>query len=64
MTAFKVSKENVNMTTDEKVEMVKSYDVGELLTTLRDIENEPQNYDGQVVSTVYGCLYDHHIICM
>lgn len=48
MRAYRVSKE-CNDSIDEKFSMIKSYDVGDLLYVLRDIEENPGKYDESVI---------------
>ncbi|MBD5546931.1 MAG: hypothetical protein HDQ97_05980 [Lachnospiraceae bacterium] len=63
MRAYRVSKK-CNDSLDEKVELIKNYDVGDLLYVLRDIEGYPQNYDEIIIKGVIGRLYDMGIKCM
>lgn len=62
MRAYRVSKE-CSDSIEEKIALIKSYDVGGLLYVLRDIENNPQKYDELVIKGVVGCLYDMGIMC-
>lgn len=63
MRAYRVSKE-CNDSIDEKFSMIKSYDVGDLLYVLRDIEENPTKYDESVIKGVVGRLYDMGIMCI
>lgn len=63
MRAYRVSKE-CNDSIDEKFSMIKSYDVGDLLYVLRDIEENPGKYDESVIKGVVGRLYDMGIMCI
>lgn len=63
MKAYRVSKE-CNDPMDEKVALIKSYNTGELLYVLRDIEKEPQKYDENIIKGVIGRLYDMGIKCI
>ena len=49
---------------DEKAALIKSYNTGELLYVLRDIEKEPQKYDEKIIKSVIGRLYDMGITCI
>lgn len=48
MRAYRVSKE-CNSPTDEKIKLIKEYDVDDLLYVLRDIERNPKRYDECVI---------------
>jgi len=61
--AYRVSKE-CNDSMDEKAALIKSYNTGELLYVLRDIEKEPQKYDEKIIKSVIGRLYDMGITCI
>lgn len=63
MRAYRVSKE-CSDSMEEKITLIKSYDVGDLLYVLRDIENDPQKYDEFVIKGVIGRLYDMGIMCV
>ncbi|EOS75685.1 MAG: hypothetical protein OSJ60_01890 [Lachnospiraceae bacterium] len=63
MKAYRVSKE-CNDSMDEKAALIKSYNTGELLYVLRDIEKEPQKYDEKIIKSVIGRLYDMGITCI
>lgn len=63
MRAYRVSKECAD-SIDEKIVLIRSYDVGDLLCVLRDIEVNPRKYDEIIIKGVVGCLYDMGIKCM
>lgn len=63
MRAYRVSKEN-NASIDEKVKLINSYDGGDLLYVLRDIEANPRKYDEIIIKGVVARLYDMGIRCM
>lgn len=63
MRAYKVSKE-CDSTFREKAELIKSYDVGDLLYVLREIEKAPRNFDEIIIQGVIGRLYDMGIKCI
>ena len=63
MKAYRVSKE-CNDSMDEKAALIKSYNTGELLYVLRDIEKEPQKYGEKIIKSVIGRLYDMGITCI
>ena len=57
MRTYRVSKE-CDDSIEEKVALIKSYDVGDLLYVLRDIEVNPQKYDEIIIKGVVARLYD------
>ena len=63
MRAYRVSKE-CNDSLEDKVTLIKSYDVGDLLYVLRSIEESPEKYDEVIVKDVVGRLYDKGIMCI
>ena len=63
MRAYRVSKE-CNDSLEDKVTLIKSYDVGDLLYVLRSIEESPEKYDEVIVKGVVGRLYDKGIMCI
>ena len=63
MRAYRVSKE-CNDPTGEKVALIKSYDAGDLLYVLRDMEANPEKYDEMIIMGVVGRLYDMGIMCI
>lgn len=63
MKAYKVSKE-CEGAIEEKIDLIKSYDAGDLLYVLREIEANPNKYDGIIAAGVIGRLYDMGIMCM
>lgn len=63
MRAYWVSKE-CNDSLEDKVTLIKSYDVGDLLYVLRSIEESPEKYDEVIVKGVVGRLYDKGIMCI
>lgn len=63
MRAYMVSKE-CNSPTDEKIKLIKEYDVDDLLYVLRDIERNPKRYDECVIKNVVDRLYDAGIMCI
>ncbi len=63
MKAYNVSKECSN-STEEKIALIKSYNTGDLLYVLRDIEANRQSYDEVIVKGVVSRLYDMGIMCI
>ncbi len=63
MRAYRVSRK-CNDSIDEKIELIKSYDAGDLLYVLRDIEENSEKYDESVIKGVVGRLYDMGIMCI
>lgn len=63
MKAYRVSKE-CGDSIDKKIEMIKNYDIGDLLYVLRDIEKNPKMYDEIIVKGVVSRLFDMGIMCI
>ena len=63
MTAYNVSKAGPG-SLEEKIALVKSYGVGDLLYVLREIEKNPYRYDEIIIKGVVGRLYDMGIKCI
>ncbi len=63
MRAYRASKECTDQI-DEKIAMIRSYDVEDLLYVLRDIEVNPRKYDEIIIKSVVKHLYDMGIKCM
>lgn len=63
MRAYRVSKE-CSSSTDEKIDLIKSYSVSDLLYVLRDIEKNNKMYDPIIVKGVVSRLYDMGIMCV
>lgn len=57
-------KDNSDFTNDEKLEKMKQYPVGDLLTLLRNIEESIRYYDEEIIKGVYSCLWDKGIMCI
>lgn len=60
MRAFKVSKES-NLSLEEKVNLVGTYDVDDLRYILRDFETNPKHYDKAVIIEVINKLFENGI---
>lgn len=58
---FKIDK---SVTNKAKIEELKQYDTGDLLTVLRNIEEAPRDYEEEIIKTVYTCLFDKGIMCI
>lgn len=63
MRAYNVSKEGAG-SLEEKIELIKGYETGDLLYVMREIEENPKKYDEIIIKGVIGRLYDLGIICM
>ena len=57
-------KSNIELTNVEKLEKLKTYNTGDILTLLRNIEEEPSEYNEKIIKGVYNILYDKNIICI
>ncbi|MBS6504196.1 MAG: hypothetical protein KH415_21760 [Clostridium sp.] len=55
---------NTDKTNQEKIEILKKYSVGDMLTLLRNIEESPGEFEEEIIKEVYNCLFDKGIICM
>ena len=47
-----------------KVEKMKECSTDDLLTLLRNIEEEPSWYEEEIIKGVYSCLFDKGIMCI
>lgn len=63
MRAYNVS-EKSNKTIEEKIELIKTYDIEDLLYVLREAEKNRKDYNSFIISGVVGRLYDMGIKCM
>lgn len=63
MRAYRVSKE-CNDSLDKKIALINSYEVGDLLYVLRDIEENHKKYDEPVIKGIIERLYDMGITCI
>jgi hypothetical protein len=57
-------KTNKDLSNQEKIEKLKGYSVGDMLTLLRNIEESPRKFEEEVVKAVYTCLFDKGIMCI
>jgi len=57
-------KENKEFSNEEKINKLKQYPVGDILTLLRNIEESPREYVNEIIQGVYGCLFDKGIMCI
>ncbi len=57
-------KVNAELSNEDKIHRLKSYSVRDMLTLLRNIEESPRGYDGEIIKGVYSCLYDKGIMCI
>ena len=64
MRAYKVSKES-NLLLEEKIKLITdTYDVEDLLYVLREFEDNPRNYEKEVVTSVINKLFENGITCI
>lgn len=63
MKAYNVS-EKSNKTIEEKIELIKTYNIEDLLYVLREAEKNRKDYNPIIISGVVGRLYDMGIKCM
>ena len=57
-------KNNTDSSDEEKVNTLHTLSTGDLLTLLRNIEEDPRSFTDTVIQGVYGCLYDKHVMCI
>lgn len=57
-------KSNIEKTNQEKIEVLKKYSTGDMLTLLRNIEESPREFDEEIIKSVYTCLADKGIMCI
>lgn len=57
-------KSETGLTNQEKIEKLKQYSVGDMLTLLRNIEECPNEFDEEIIKSVYGFLFDKGIMCI
>lgn len=57
-------KENAELSNEDKINKLKEYSVGDMLTLLRNIEESPWYYDDEVIKGVFTCLFDKGIMCL
>lgn len=63
MRAYSVSKQS-ELTQEEKIKKLRSYDAGDLLYVLRQFEENPKNYEKEIVQELTDRLYDLGIGCI
>ena len=57
-------KDNKEFTNEERLNKLKNYSTGDILTLLRNIEESPREYDNEIIQGVYSCLFDNGIMCI
>lgn len=57
-------KENTELSNQEKLEKLKQFSVGDMLTLLRNFEESPYKYESEVIKGLYDYLYDKGIVCV
>jgi len=57
-------KVNTEKTNKEKIEILKQYSVGDMLTLLRNIEESPREFEEEIIKEVYSCLFNKGIMCI
>ena len=63
MRAFKVSKDS-KLTIEEKLQALEDYDVSDLLYVLREFEDNPRNYEKEIMIAVINKLFENGITCL
>lgn len=64
MKAYQVSKKATNTTLEEKIKLLESYDMDNLLYVLRESEEYPSEYDKEIVIAVHNNLFAKGITCI
>lgn len=64
MKAYKVSNKTNELSLEEKIQLLESYDLESLLYVLREIEEYPKEYDREVVIAVHNNLFAKGITCI
>jgi hypothetical protein len=62
--AYKVSNKTNELSLEEKIQLLESYDLESLLYVLREIEEYPKEYDREVVIAVHNNLFAKGITCI
>lgn len=57
-------KNDKDLSNKEKIETLKQYSTGDMLTLLRNIEESPSEFEEEIIKSVYTCLFDKGIICI
>ena len=57
-------KDNKDLSNQEKLNILKEYSVGDMLTLLRNIEESPYEYEKEIIEGTYSCLFDKGIMCI
>ena len=57
MRSYKVSKES-DLTQEEKIAIIRGYEVGDLLYVLREFEENQRRFDKEVIKELRDCLYN------
>ncbi len=57
-------KSNTDLSNQEKIEKLKQYSTGDMLTLLRNIEESPSEFEEEIIKSVLTCLFDKGIICI
>lgn len=57
-------KDDKEITDNEKVDKLKEYEIKDLLTLLRNIEESPRSYTEEVIKGVHTCLFNKGIMCI
>lgn len=63
MRAYMVSKKS-NLTQKEKIDMIRGYEVGDLLYVLREFEEHPRRFDKEIIKELQNRLYDKGVRCI
>lgn len=57
-------KNNKDLSNQEKIEILKTYSTGDILTLVRNIEELPLEFEEEITKSVYTCLFDKGIMCI
>lgn len=64
MKAYKVSNKTNELSLEEKINLLESYDLEDLLYVKREIEDYPREYDKEVIIAVHSNLFSKGITCV
>ena len=63
MRSFKISMDS-KLTLEEKIKVIETYDLDDLIHVLREIESIPKNFCKEVIIAVHNKIFEHGITCI
>jgi ATP-dependent RNA circularization protein (DNA/RNA ligase family) len=61
--SFKIS-EDSKLTLEEKLKLIESYDLDDLIHILREIESSQKSFCKEVIIAVHNKIFEHGITCI